>query len=247
MVNLDKLQEQINANIAIAELLDITESFCPQKPTVKHQGKETEVEILVHNFSRYTKRSMYFAELFLYLVKKEIDAIRKRLADSNKKGKVITHVSDEIYYNFDAFVMSAKSIVEGGIAKKARKLQPPVWDEFEKFSKPKFDGFIKNYLAPCRNEVVHLLSQGSAWHSSAYVDEERNIFFRGFKLKKEDELLNMFETILNEMSEIIDKVCRLLMENTCLLYGYPEKDVTFRSSTNIVNLSAFVKINQLPK
>ena len=228
--------EIIQYNSGLMDFLQHFSLNCPNHPT---NYTLTEVDQLKLNFCRYTKRIMYFASNFLRKYDRISDEIKERNNPSNEP--YITMVTDDIFFEFDAFLFSCKSIVEGNSIKKAKGMNPHVYKEYLNFSKMAFETFIKTYLNPLRDEVVHINNFGSAMGSSVKV-EEGKLFFRAFNYSDNMELRGVFDTILENMSTIIRSVATFFMQNDCLTHGYPLKDISFKSYGENFKISDFVEI-----
>jgi hypothetical protein len=235
------LLDIVNKNICTAELLGTFYLYLPNYP---HEPRPLDdIDMLTGIFSRYTKRSMYFATNFITHIDQIIDEIKSDQSYNGSTERMVKPITHAPYFDFDAFVFSCKSIVEGNVVNRAKHLHPKIRKEFEKYSKNVFKTFINAYLNPIRNEVVHLQNHGSAIGSMVIV-ENNTYKFPAFRYSEETELVFVFKTILIEMSYIIRAVSRFIMLHECYSWGFPVKDIQFNSGNSSINLSDFVPIVQ---
>ncbi|MCK5170986.1 MAG: hypothetical protein KAQ75_14000 [Bacteroidales bacterium] len=220
-------------------LADFTSAFHLNCPNYPNQKILSDIDILKLNFSRYTNRTMYYAENFnnkLIEIKRQLE----NREDLKGQDEIMTVIPDDIFFDFDAFVLSCKSLVEGKIIERSKKFHPKVKDKFFKFAKKTFESFVKNYLAPLRNEVVHINNFGSASGSVAWIKDNK-ISIKAFDFSEEVELQKVFDTILKEMSKIITEIATTIMYHECYLYGFPAKEITFNLQGFKYKASEYVK------
>ena len=221
----DSIMETIQLINKLKGLADFTSSFhlnCPDYPGEKVMS---DIDILKTNFSRYTKRTMYYAENFINKLI-EIKTQLESREDLKGQSEIMIVIQDDIFFDFDAFVFSCKSLVEGKIVERSKKFHPKVKDQFLKFAKKTFGSFIKGYLTPLRDEVVHINNFGSASGSMVRIKDNK-ISIKAFDFSEELELQKVFDKILNEMSNIITEIATTIMYHECYLYGFPTKEITF--------------------
>jgi hypothetical protein len=160
--------------------------------------------------------------------------------------ELMTMISDNIFFDFDAFLFSCKSIVEGKVMQRAKGLHDKVRKEFMTYSKNAFETFIKNYLTPLRDEVVHINNFGSAIGSMVHI-KNGQIMIRAFDYSEEMELKRIFTTVLTYMNDIIKNVAQFIMLHECYLFGFPTKDIKFVTSFGEYKVSDYVKIEDSKK
>lgn len=135
--------EKINRNKALVLFARDFYIFSPSHFGTWEWGN---VEKFAQNFSRYTFRTMYYAENFI----KNLEVVKLDLSERYDimKNEFITLISDDLFFDFDAFVFSSKSIVEGNTVNVKKHLHKDLQQEFSDYSKFVFNYFIKDYLAP---------------------------------------------------------------------------------------------------
>jgi hypothetical protein len=230
-----ELIDTISKNKGLADFLLNFALNCPNHPK---SYKMLDIDIMKANFCRYTKRSMYYAENFMKTLGKIENDLKTRY---DFKSELMTVISDDIYFDFDAFIFSCKSIVEGKIMERSKGFHSSVKNDFNNYAKSTFNRFVKSYLTPLRNEVVHLNNFGSAIGSMAWIKNNK-LHIRAFDYSDDLELQKVFTTILTEMTSIINKVSVYIMLHECELWGFPEKDITFSTGYNEYKISDFIEI-----
>jgi len=187
---------------------------------------------------------MYYADNFV----KNLNIVEIGLKERHdfSAEEILTIIPDNVFFDFDAFLFSCKSIVEGNIIKRAKGLHHNVRKEFMAYSKKVFETFIKTYLTRLRDEVVHINNFGSAIGSMAHI-KKGQIMIRAFDYSEEMELKKIFMTVLIFISDIIKNVAKFIMLHECYLFGFPTKDLKFVTGFGEYKVSDFVKIEKNKK
>lgn len=226
----------IHKNMGIADFLQTFVTNCPNCPSTHTL---TDIDIFKINFCRYTKRAMYYAENFVSnLIKVERD-LRSRY--DFERSDFATIIPDDIFFDFDAFVFSCKSIMEGKIMERSKGFHPSVKDTFCKYARLTFDRFVTSYLTPLRDEVVHLNRFGSAAASMAWIRNSK-LHIRAFDYSDNFELQRVFEKILVEMSSIINRVTVFIIRHECCLWGFPQQDAVLSTKYGDFKVSDFIEL-----
>ena len=231
-----ELLNTIRKNKGLGDFLMTFAFDCPNHP---NEAKLMDIDVMKVNFCRYTKRTMYYAESFIeHLNKIEIDL---RTYHNDKGNTFMAMIPDDIFFDFDAFVFSCKSIVEGNMMARSKGFHPSVKNAFNEYAESTFHRFVKSYLTPLRDEVVHLNNFGSAISSMAGIKNDK-LHIRAFNYTDDFELQKVFETILIEMTSIIKNVAVFIMLHECNLWGFPKKDTTFSTGYSNYKISDYIKI-----
>ena len=127
------------------------------------------------------------------------------------------------------------------IIKRAKHFSEPVNKEFEDYANNKFKSFIKIYLNPIRNEIVHLNNYGSAVASTVSV-VKGIVSIRAFNYSENMRIEKLFNNVLIEMSEIIEEVSIYIMRHESTLWGMPKKDFSFSSKYNQFKISDYLTL-----
>lgn len=223
----EEYYEIINHNISIADILSTFFSSCPNFP---NEYTYDDVDILRENFCRGTKRAMYFARNYINELEKIEEQI-ERIAPLSIDSTSMAHIEDNIFFEFDAFVFSCKSILEENMLKRAEKLNPIIKSDYLKYSKNVYDKFIKNYLAPLRNEIAHLNNSGSSSASTVRVKNGKSEIL-SFKNFGGLDLREVFEKIFININQIIRDITSFLIHHECLKFGFPDKNIGFSTKSN---------------
>lgn len=213
---------------------------CPKFP--KDGYILSNAEILIFMFSRYTLRMLCYAEKFLSSINKVKSNFR---FPDTKDNTIMTPVDDAIYFHFDAFIFSCKSICERNMIDRAQGLHPKVKPLFEKKAKELYDNFIKPILQDIRDEVVHLNYFGSSTGSIAEVTKTDTDIDMKFKTAfyllhgKDIELIDTFNMIFQNMEKLFIDISGLLLLHLFYKFGLPEKNITVNATGIPVDYSYF--------
>lgn len=230
--NTKSLIDTIRRTSCISDFLSTSALFYPNTPK---QFDIDEVQKMKLNFSRHSKRTMYYAVNFL---EKYTEAVRGLIPEVSI-GRRMVPISDDVFFDFDAFVFSAKSIVEGNILRGAKRLHPDVRTPFMTFSKEKFKDFIQTRLRPIRDEVVHLNNFGTAIGSFVHINEDHKFFFHT-EYSPDVDLIGLFADILANMSDIIVTISRYIILHECYLWGFPRDGETFKYGDHCIKISDLI-------
>jgi hypothetical protein len=186
----------------------------------------TDVDILILNTNRYSKRMFYFCERFLKILS---ETISKIYPSENRSLSV--RIDDDIFFDFDAFIFSCKSIFEESAIKRAKKFKPKIRSMFEELTNETYLKFIKPYLLNIRNEVVHLNNFGTAIGSFIQINVKDHKY--GFKLKcnykdnsgNELDLISIFFYILDNFINVIQKLLGIYLLHYIETWGTPENNI----------------------
>jgi hypothetical protein len=232
-----KLQrDTINRNKCIAFILSNFYCYCPNLPEKLPTGGS---EMMRMKFSRYTARTLYYAESFL----NKYDEILR-----TKRGKAQISLADldPLYFDFDAFIFSISSMLDGNILQPRGKylhasLKEP-WLEIVSGIK---EYFKEPFLDSIRNEVVHLNELGTAIHPQTSYKNNRDQFFTNHSTTQ--DLVALFKDFLGMVTPIINDISTLLIRNDCEKFGYPTKDIIFQYFDCSIKASHFIVINKSRK
>ncbi len=234
----DELLKIVRYNRGLAELINSFFTFCPNFPS---DYTLTEVDIFKIVFSRYTKRTMYYAENYLQNLER-IEVELKEKSHLNSKNFLMP-ISDAIFFDFDAFLFSSKSIVEKKMINRASGMHLKIKNEFLTYAKDTLNNFIEPYLKPFRNEVVHINNFGSSFGSLVHIKDNK-LFFKAFSLKNEIDLHEIFITVLKNISEIIKNIAKFTMLHDCYTFGFPDKTKSFNTGYHNYSFSDFIDIEK---
>ena len=191
-------------------------------------------------FSRYSLRALYHAELFLHNYEK-ITCLN--LTELSKDQEFGIQVPDHIYFDFDAFVISCKSVLEGNIIKRAQNLEKRLIPVFLQIAEKAKASLIDPWIKPIRDECTHLNTFGTSIGSIALIKLQNDTLiirlnsnyktFRG----KQAELTELFKIILNGLIDICWKVSGIFLAHAFIIYDAPQKNICYNHSGFSVSLS----------
>ena len=239
MLDTSNLQTDIGRCRALLSMAPHSYVFSPNVPT----GSRTldDADLLVMLFCRYAQRALYHANLFLYNYERITRPSESILAEGQEIG---IPISDDLFFDFDAFVIACKSVMEGNIAKRAKALHPSVKPVFDQIAANTKANFIDPYLKDIRNEVAHLKSLGTSTGSMAFLKRESNIIkirlhsnFVTFLGKKPIELSDLFNTVLSGFISVCWNISGVFIAHYFLKYGAPSKNMRYGYNGSTISLS----------
>jgi len=191
-------------------------------------------------FSRYSLRALYHADLFLHNYEKITCQNLMELAEGQEIG---VRVPDHIYFDFDAFVISCKSVLESNIIKRAQSLEQRLIPVFLQIAEKAKASLIDPWIKPIRDECAHLNTFGTSIGSMAWIKLQKDSLiirldsnyktFRG----KRAELTELFNIILDGFIDICWKVSGIFLAHAFSKYGAPQKNICYNHSGFSVQLS----------
>ncbi len=123
-------------------------------------------ELLVQ---RYSLRMLYHAKNFIIKVLQFVKENENNVTKNNTTG---LQIGLEVYFEFDAFLYSCKSIFEQNIQKQGLLyFSDDRKSTFEKISQSAYERFISNFLRPLRNEAVHLNYLGTSISQIIFITD----------------------------------------------------------------------------
>jgi len=239
-MNIENISESIKKMKSAATFLMSAFTQCPKFP--KEMYILTDADILIYIFSRYSLRMLYYAENYLQRIAKLQFDVR---FPNIKEPTIKTSIGDEIYFDFDSFVFSCKSICEGKIIERSKYLHPDVKPLFDKKAEELHRTFIEPILNKVRHEVVHLNYFGSSFGSMAEITRKED----GYDIKiqttfytldgKNIDLNEMFNILFINMEKLFIDISGLLLLHLFKTFGVPEKNVKFDASGIPIDYSYF--------
>lgn len=234
--NINDLNNKIDLNKAKIEFLMSHGIHCPRHPK---EYTMNDVDKLISNICRYSKRTLYYANKFidsLYSVLTELE-----ISDKNKLP-VMTTIKDDIFFEFDAFVFSLKSLTEENIVNNAKKLDKESLKAFKIFSSLHFNNFVKPFLIPIRNEVTHLNNFGTAIGSLISISKEQKVSIRcNYKNidGKDLDLIQIFNLFIEKTFDLIDNLLGIFIHHNFVRWGIPDNDIYYCNYNLKVNHKDF--------
>lgn len=135
----------------------------------------------IWNFVKCVQKSMYFANQSLqwlrYCLRDEYLQLYRGMVPLTPGAGMYPNnmpVSDEIVFNFDAFVMAARTVFERNILNGLEALGNPSFAHIAALHTEVFETHVRHGLLPIRNEVVHHGNSGSASRYTGQVTEDAN-------------------------------------------------------------------------
>lgn len=191
-------------------------------------------------FSRYSLRVLYHADLFLSNYEKILQQNSVKLATDQE---IIIPVPDNVYFDFDAFVVACKGVLEGNIVKRAQYLEQRLIPIFKKIAGEAKASLIDPWIKPIRNECAHLNSFGTSIGSMAWIKKENDSFnvrldsnYKTFHGKRA-ELTELYSKILDGFIDICWKLTGIFFAHSFIKYGAPRKNICLNHSGFSIHLS----------
>ena len=233
---IQQFDDQVKRSACIAMYLRFHDVELPNRPS---DHLLNEIDVMKINFSRYTLRTMYFAEQTIEWLKKVLHDLNSRSKPSD--NDFMTSIDDRIFYYFDAFVLSCKVLTERNINDKGRQhFHSSIRDKFARYVDNDIMPFMLNYANPIRNEIAHLNAFGTSLGSMLRVQGSSIAIVTMYS--PESNLIILFDEVLSATSKIVFDIAQFIMIHDCELYGYPTKDITFNSGAYSIKRSEFVEI-----
>lgn len=246
----------ININKAKISALSHLFSFCPNFP--KAEYRLTETDMTIHTFTRHLLRVYYHSTNFINFISKIHTEILKQhrpasalnnqssnLSEKENSSESFgTMVSDDIFFEFDAFIYSSKSIFEGKMHKRLKNIFKTDASEYNELSERIFSSTIRPVLMFIRNEVVHLNRFGTSFGSMAHVEKTDN----GWKISlpsnysmngKQADLIELFLLIFDNINRFVGEIITMLSETIYAEFGMPEKEINFNCGNVSVKIPSF--------
>ena len=199
-----------------------------------------QVDYLFLIFSRYSLRALYHADLFLHNYEKIMCLNLTELSEGQEVG---VPVPDHIYFDFDAFVISYKSVLESNIVKRAQSLEQRLIPVFLQIAEKAKASLIDPWIKPIRDECTHLNTFGTSIGSIAWIKLQNDSLiirlnsnyktFRG----RQAELTELFKIILDGFLDICWKVSGIFLAHAFIKFGAPQKNICYNHSGFSVSLS----------
>lgn len=231
-----EITKKINNTNAKLDFVQIHMTFCPNYPKDRTLN---DVDNAISNICRYSKRTLYYAQNFNNNLNLICNDLSNRV--TKQDTTISTNIKDDIFFDFDAFIFSFKSITEETIGIKSKGLDNCSKKEFKKISKFYLEDFIKPYLIPVRNEVVHLNNYGTSFGSIACINQDNRLSIKcNYKLNdKKIDLIELFIFFFNNILKIIDSLLGVYIHYNFTRWGIPTKDIFYNSNGCMVNHKSF--------
>jgi len=191
-------------------------------------------------FSRYSLRALYHADLFLHNYEKITCLNRTELSEGQEVG---VPAPDHIYFDFDAFMISCKSVMESNIVKRANSLEQKLIPVFIQIAEKAKASIIDPWIKPIRNECIHLNTFGTSIGSMAWIKMQNDSLvirlisnYKTFHGERA-ELTELFKIILNGFLDICWKVSGIFLAHAFIKYEAPQKNICYKHSGFSVSLS----------
>ncbi len=212
-------------------------SFYPNIPN-EYELNDADEMILI--FERYALRALYFAEEFIQSIN---DVMNIKINSRPQNENYATNVDNKIYYMFDAFIVFSKSIMEGNIIKRSKKLNPLSKEYFDKIVLYYNNIFIKKELNIIRDEIIHLNKWGTSLGSIAYFNcnHELTGIMSNYinKSGQKIDLIMLYSNILNKMINVIDEIMGIFIFEYFVRFGVPDKNYEMVIADKIITFENF--------
>jgi len=212
---------------------------CPNYPS---ELALTEAEKLINVFCRNSLRTLYYAKNFLTNLL-NLQCVQLKPAAIGETIGV--PVQDDIFFDFDAFVFSAKSIFSQDILKKSQTLHKDAAVPFRRLALEAKRNFIDPILNNVRNEVVHLNVYGSSIGSFVRLtnlgDRWAVRILTTFYTAdgKEIDLIDLFLRIFNPTRDLIMQILGAFLLHLFRTFGKPERNAGYVSDGAEIRIADF--------
>lgn len=239
-----ELLETINKVSCIAELFPSTFAIhCPSFPREGHTFTPLELAILL--FTRHVSRNLYFAKNFTNKLLVVVEKSKKFKNGTN----VGFPIDDRLYFDFDAFLFSARSLLDIEMAEKIKRginretnkqLNAELRKRFYGITTETLNNFIQ-LIKKYRNEVTHSKQFGSAFGSMANKLPSGEILIQTDFTDNEgkmENLANVFIKVFDDLVPIVLDIFNLFRDYYTTKYGEPSKpDIKYNCGGVVIDIS----------
>lgn len=223
-------------------------NFLPMLFVACIEDKNKNTTYPVDNFQilipRYSLRMLYHAKNF---IKNLLEFAKKHDEKISENGTIGFPIDLDIYFEFDAFLYSSKSLFEKNMLTNGKiYFSNEQKIKFIEIAKEAHKNFIYNFLKPFRDEAVHLNYLGTSISQVALVECDhgrKNIILHStFRINgRELNLLEVFETLFSLNNEVLKKIILLVIKEYITRYGMPKKlDVEYHVGQTKFKISDLV-------
>ncbi len=223
-------------------------NFLPMLFVACIEDKDSNTTYNVDNFEilirRYSLRMLYHAKNFIKILLEFVKMYSDKIPEN---GTIGIPIDLDIYFEFDAFLYSSKSVFEKNILTKGRsyfsKEQKTI---FLKIAKVAHQNFISNFSTKFRDEAVHLNYLGTSISQVAFMEGlqgRKNITLHSTFPKNGQELnlLEVFETLFSLSNEVLRQIVLLVIKEYIARYGMPKRlDVEYHVGHSIFKAGDFI-------
>lgn len=221
-----KRYEQLLADIYYTEDLINFVPMVLTACTVNHgQNGKRPMEPFELLAQRYSLRMLYHARNF---ITKALIALKNNESKIQHNSTIGFQIGPEVYFEFDAFLYSCKSIFEENIKiKGSQYFSKERKKEFLQIAQDAYQKFVSKILTKLRNEAVHLNYFGTSISQMMLVTDhqgERTIILHTtFKDANNEDLnlMQLFVTLLQLSNDVVQKIIRLVIKEVIDGFGVP--------------------------
>ncbi len=223
-------------------------NFLPMLFVACIEDKDKNTTYNVDNFEiliqRYSLRMLYHAKNFINNL---LEFVKKHNDKIPENSTIGIPIGLDIYFEFDAFLYSSKSIFEKNMLTKGQSyFSKEQKTNFLKIAKAAHQNFISNFLAKFRDEAVHLNYLGTSISQVAFVTSEqgrKNITLHSTFRKNGQELnlLEVFATLFSLNNEVLKQIVLLVIKEYIDRYGMPKRlDIEYHVGHSKFKLGDFI-------
>lgn len=237
-----ELLETIKKISCITSSLPSLVIFCPSYPREGHTLTPLELAILL--FIKHVRRNLYFAKNF----SNKLFVVVEKSKELENGIDVAFLIDEGLYFDFDAFLFSARSLVDIEMAKKIKRginresnkqLNKELGKRFYGITTETLNNFIP-LITKYRNEVTHTKQFGSSIGSMANKLPSGEILIQTNFADNEgrmENLANVFAKIFDDLVPIILDIFNLFRDYYTTKYGKPSKpDMKFNCDDVVIDI-----------
>lgn len=242
-----KKYEQILTNIGKTEdlinFLPMLSTACTVSNAQVTDRSIDDFELLIQ---RYSLRMLYHAKNF---ITKVLQFIKDKENKVPRNDTIGFQIGPEVYFEFDAFLYSCKSILEGNMKDKGKLyFSKNRKSRFTQFALTAYQEFVSDFLTPLRNEAVHLNYLGTSISQMIFItdcDGEKKIKLHStFKTSSGQELnlIEIFTSLFQLSNDVLNKIILLVIEETIDKLGMPKDlDTKYHVGHSVFKIRDFIK------
>ncbi|RHX83924.1 hypothetical protein [Leptospira stimsonii] len=256
-----KLDKTLNFTKLLKSKLSILQVFPNHAFENQTESRQlTELEILITIFVRHLTKMIYHAENFISFVDRAKVEITQRSNQSNSGDRITfnfdsgfsTIIPDSIFFEFDSFVLTARTILDKNIHRRfQREFLDRRKSSYNQLAQDVNLYLLKPLLKIIRDEVTHLNHHGTSFGSIANFklreDQWEMTIYSNFTIDgRRGDLIFIFGYILRSINKFVREIIHLLRDEVLERFGQPNEKAVLISGKygiSVPSLKAIKRIN----
>lgn len=212
----------------------------------KNQNTDRLIEPFELLFQRYSLRMLYHAKNFINKVLTILKDNESKIQHNNSIG---FQIGPEVYFEFDAFLYSCKSIFEKNIKDKGSQyFSKDRKNAFSQIAQEAYQKFVPKTLSSLRNEAVHLNYFGTSISQMILITDregEKTVKLHSTFINDNGQELNLMDLFINLLqlsNDVVQKIITLVIEEIISKFGAPNNLTTqYNVGKSVFKIEDFLK------